>query len=82
MTMLEEKEWKIFNGNMKADEEGQYTYTGGKGNTVIDYVLGGLEVKERIVEMEVKCKIESNHQPVEIRIKGKGVKKRDSSKMK
>lgn len=27
------------NGNVKRDEEGKYTYTAGKGETVIDYVI-------------------------------------------
>lgn len=36
------EEWglSIFNGRVKGDEEGEYTFTGGKGNTVIDYVMG------------------------------------------
>ncbi|KAL6254780.1 hypothetical protein P5V15_014110 [Pogonomyrmex californicus] len=37
----EEKEealgWSILNGSIKGDEEGEWTYTGGIGGTVIDY---------------------------------------------
>lgn len=34
---VEEKSWEIFNGG---DEDGECTYTGAIGSTVIDYVLG------------------------------------------
>lgn len=27
----------------RGDKEGEYLFTGGKGNTVIDYVIGDLE---------------------------------------
>lgn len=37
---FEEKGWEIFNGNIKGDEEGEYTFTGGNGN-MIDIVGGG-----------------------------------------
>jgi len=47
---VEEKGWEIFNGNMRGDEEGEYTFTGGKGNTVIDYIMGSKDVKEELKE--------------------------------
>lgn len=37
---LEEKEWTIFNGASKENEEEEYTYIGNKENTVIDYMIG------------------------------------------
>lgn len=40
--IIEDKDWSIFNGNMRGDENGQYTFTGG---TVIDYVIGDEEIK-------------------------------------
>lgn len=35
------EEWglDIFNGRVKGDEDGEYTFIGEKGNTVIDYVM-------------------------------------------
>jgi len=35
---LEERGWGILNGCTVGDEEGEFTYTVGKGNTVIDYM--------------------------------------------
>lgn len=45
---LEERGWGILSRNIKGDEEEEYTYTGGKENTVIDYVIGNGEVREKI----------------------------------
>lgn len=41
---LEEREWGIFNGSIKGVERGEYTFTGGKENTVIDYIIGNEDV--------------------------------------
>lgn len=50
----EGKGWSIFNEKIRRDESGKFTFTGGKGNTVIDYVMGSVEVRERIIEMRIK----------------------------
>lgn len=47
---IKERGWSIFNGVVKGDKEEEYTYTGGRGNTVIDYVIGDREVRENFVE--------------------------------
>jgi len=68
---LGERGWQLFNGNVRGDENGKFTFTGGKGNTVIDYIMGEEEVKERIERMRVGDRIDSDH-PVEVWIKGEG----------
>ncbi|EZA50916.1 hypothetical protein X777_10743, partial [Ooceraea biroi] len=70
INFLEDRGWSLFNGNIKGDEDGEFTFTGGRGCTVIDYVMGDLEVRNRIERMEVGDRIESDHQPIEVRIKG------------
>lgn len=67
---LEERGWGILNGSTKGDEEGEYTYTRGKRNTVIDYVIGNEKVREKIRRMRIGDRIDSDHQPVEIWVKG------------
>lgn len=67
--------WGIFNENIRGDKEGEYTFTGKRGNTVIDYIIGDWKVKERIVRMNVGEKVDLDHQPVMAWIKGK-IKKR------
>lgn len=37
-----------YNGNMKGDENGKYIFTGGKGCTVIDYIMGEKETKGKL----------------------------------
>lgn len=45
---VEENGWSIFNGCIRADDEGKFTYTG-KGCTVIDYVMEDLETSRKKV---------------------------------
>lgn len=40
--------WSILNGNVEGDEEGEWTYTGGRGNSMIDYVLGNEETRIKV----------------------------------
>lgn len=40
---LEERGWGIFNGSIKGIEREEYTFTGGKENTAIDYIIGNEE---------------------------------------
>jgi len=68
---VEENGWGVFNGSMKGDEEGEFTFTGGKGNSTIDYVLGDEEVKEEIEELRIGERIDSDHHPVEVKVKGR-----------
>lgn len=56
----------IFNGSIRGDKEGKFTFTGGRGCTVIDYVVGEGEVRERIEGLRVRDKIDSNHNSMEM----------------
>lgn len=51
--------WRIFNRCIRGDEEREYTFTGGKGNTVINYVIGDLEVRDRMGSMRIGNKVET-----------------------
>jgi hypothetical protein len=44
--MDRENGWEVLNGNKQGDEEGEWTYVGNRGETVIDY---GIEL-ERVEE--------------------------------
>jgi len=74
VNFIQGRGWMISNGNIKVDEEGEYTYTGGKGETVIDYVIGEREVKEEIKKMEIGDRVESDHHPIIVWSKGKVVR--------
>lgn len=63
---VEENGWSIFNGDMKGDEEGEYTFTGGKGCTVIDYAIEDSEVKDKINRMRIGDRMDSDHHPIKL----------------
>lgn len=69
--LVEERGWEIFNGSIEGDREGEFTYTGGKGSTVIDYIIGDRETREKVKRMRVGDRIDSDHHPLEIWIEGK-----------
>jgi len=61
---IEELGWVIWNGDIKGDGEGEWTYTGGRGESVIDYVLGEVGTKEYVEKMEIGDQVDSDHYPV------------------
>lgn len=67
---IEERGWLIVNGCIKGDEKGEYTYTGRRGETVIDCVLDR-EVMERIERLDIGKKVDSGHHPSVVWLKGK-----------
>lgn len=70
---IEERGWCIFNGTVRGDEEGEYTFTGGKGSTVIDYVLGD-EARDKIEKMGGD-RVDSDHHPVDVWMKGRMIRR-------
>ncbi|XP_068994227.1 trichohyalin-like [Neodiprion pinetum] len=67
---LEETGWAIMNGNMEGDEEGEFTYVEGAGATVIDYAIGDIEVRYRVKRIEIGDRVDSDHQPVIVWLRG------------
>lgn len=57
------------NGRVKGDEKGEYTFTGRRGNTIIDYVIGSKAIRERVKRLAVGEKIDSDHHPLEVVLK-------------
>lgn len=51
---------------MEREKEGRYRFTGGKGNTVIDYMLGEREIRKKIEKMKIGNRVSSDHHPVEL----------------
>lgn len=52
------------NGGVRGDEKGEYTYTGGRGESVIDYVVIREEDKKEVRNMEIGDNVESDHHPL------------------
>ena len=49
---LEERGWGVMNGSVEGDEEGEWTFTGRRGISVIDYVLGNEDTREMVERLE------------------------------
>ena len=78
--MLGEVGWEILNGGIHGDEEGEYTYTGGRGETVIDYVLGDENTRREIESLVVEDRVDSDHQPLVVTMKrGRGERIRENN---
>ncbi|XP_020298257.1 uncharacterized protein LOC109862594 [Pseudomyrmex gracilis] len=73
---IEEMGWTIWNGDTRGDEEGEWTYTGGRGESVIDYVIGEAWLKDEVERMVVEDKVDSDHQPVVVWVRIKGSKRK------
>jgi len=41
-------------GNTEEDERREYTFTGGRGNSVIDYVIGDEKVRGKMNRMRIR----------------------------
>lgn len=57
---------------MEGDEEGEYTYIGGRGSSVTDYLIGEEEVRKEVTSMRILDRVESDHQPLEVSLIGEG----------
>lgn len=62
-TMKEEGLY-ITNGRTKKNWEGEYTYIGARGSTVIDYVFVNEHIQDRIREFIVEESVDSDHMPI------------------
>ena len=70
---LKERGWDILNGNIEGDEEGEWTYTRGRGNSVIDYVIVNENTRERVERMELGERVDSDQHPVVVWLRGEAM---------
>ena len=68
--LIEETGWEILNGSIEGDEEG------GRGATVIDYVLGDERTRRGVERMEIGDRVESDHHPMVMTMREGGVGER------
>jgi hypothetical protein len=60
------------NENKQADEEGEWTYIGSRGETVTDYGIVNEEAWERVEEFRIGERVESDHLEIALRSEGEG----------
>lgn len=68
-----ERGWIILNESY--EKEGEWTYIGEIGTSVIDYVVTNEKAIEEVKKMEEGNRTESDHVPLEVELEGKGRKK-------
>lgn len=71
VNFIEEKTGKngktlILNGRASGDEEGEFTFIGYRGNSVIDYIIVSEKMWERIVKLTVEERMDSDHTSVSV----------------
>lgn len=62
---LEERGWMIFYGT-EGDEEREFTFIGGRGCTVIDYVMGNKEIREELIRLEIGNRMDLDYSLVKV----------------
>lgn len=72
-----EKRWYILNGKIEEDWEGEYTYVGARGSSVIDYEIVCEEIIEKIRNFRIGEGVDSDHLPLEIEMEIKDKKGRE-----
>jgi len=70
LVLIEDRGWEIVNGNIRGDKSGEWTYTGGRGESVVDYVIVNQEAWDKLKKMKVGKRTESDHQSLEVDSKG------------
>lgn len=58
--------YALLNRNKEGDEQGNWTFNGAMGRSVIDYALCNSETWKEIKEFKIGGKTESDHLPLEI----------------
>ena len=58
-------------GEWGGGEEGEFTFTGGRGgDTVIDYILGDEDTRRWVKKLEIGDNVDSDHQPFRVSVGG------------
>lgn len=70
---IEERGWMILNRNY--DREGDWTYVGESGTSMMGYVIANEKAEENIIEIGEGDKTKSDHVPLEVKLEGPEVKK-------
>lgn len=66
---IEGRGWFILNGAIEGDWQGEYTFEGARGDSVIDYVIVNDQAYDLMTRMCVGKRVDSDHAPLETRIK-------------
>lgn len=65
---IKEKGFYIINGAIDGDWEGEFTYVGTRGSSVIDYILVNEGLYDRVKKLKIDERVESDHMPLNVYI--------------
>jgi len=68
---VQNKGWYVLNGTCRGDWEGEYTYVGARGSTVIDYVIVNEKAHNIILDFKIEDRMDSDHVPLCLNMKKK-----------
>jgi len=66
---VKDRGWFIANGGIEGDMEENWTYTGARGESVIDYVVVDDDMANEITRLEIGDCIDSDHHPLVMWVK-------------
>jgi len=66
---INEKGLEILNGSTEGDWEGEFTYVGARGCSVIDYTIVNERLGNRISSFRIGDRVDSDHMPMELNMK-------------
>lgn len=73
---IKNKGWTIINGNTPGGEEGEFTFIGSRGNSVINYIIVNEKMGEKVVKCIADERVNSDHTSINayisLELKGQG----------
>jgi len=68
---VQDRGWYLLNGTCRGDWNGEFTYVGARGRTVIDYVIVNEKVYNNVLDFKIEDRVDSDHMPLQLRMKKK-----------
>lgn len=72
--------WHIINGNIKGNEKGKWIFTGGMGESVIDYIIGDRDTEKGIEKIVIGENMDLDHHLLVVWVKTKEKERRGYKK--
>jgi len=77
---LQESGLNVLNGRSVGDGEGEYTYVGARGSTVIDYVFANDVIIDNIIDFRIDVRVDSDHMPLCVEMEEEEEEKKEEKK--
>jgi len=68
---VQNRGWYILNGTSKGDWEGEFTYVGARGSSVIDYIIVNEKAYDKVLEFKIEDRVDSDHMPLRLKMRKK-----------